>query len=1218
MMRSLRSLPLYALASALLCGTAAMAQQFAAPTVRIVNRIDESSLVMLRGNTHPAANAKNDLGRVSPALPMTDLILVLSRDPAQQAAFDKFVAGQYDANSPDFHHWLTPEQVGTNFGPSETDIATISLWLTGHGFSIGEVTKDRLSIRFSGTAAQVESTFHTEIHNLSVKGEPHIANMSDPQIPGALKPVVVGVKSLHNFFPRPLHRMGSQVTLSREAGGWKRTAGPTATPSNLSAAPKPETAGSSRTARSEFTINVPATGGTSGSPAYTEADVSPYDFATIYNVLPLWNKGIDGTGQTIAIAGTSDIGQNDISTFRTFFGLPTNLPANTPQILHPNPSLPGGDDPGICTSTSTTATCTIDDLIENSLDVEWSGSVAKNAQIVLVTAASQSATDDTLYDAESYIVSNVTAHILSVSYGECELEMGTSGNVEYNTLWQNAASEGIAVFVSSGDSGAASCDDGGDAGGTPYVAEYGTTVSGLASTPYNTAVGGTDFNWCSFLTLFNGGTCPATPYWNTTNTTPPGASNASISAVGYVPEMPWNDTCTNPSMLSTLIALAKYMGVAGVNNAEEGCNLITDNAKLLNAEYPFALDLVDTVGGGGGVSNCTVNSTTSTSTTIDPTSCSGGYAKPSWQAGVTGIPGDGKRDLPDVSFFASDGFITGSAYLICVSENGGEPCTYSTDAEPFASEVGGTSASTPPMAGVMALINQKVGSAQGFANPELYKLAAQQTYSNCSAETVTTNSSCLFNDIDAGSFTVPGTIAMACDYGAVSGKSPNCSASDSLQGVSDEVGILAGFNAGTGYDQATGLGSLNVANVVNAWPQTLGTAAATVTVTPALTTLNANQTLGVTVTVASSPTGGVTPTGTVTLTAGTYTSSATSISNAGTASFTVPAGSLAVGPDTLSVAYSGDATYGTSTGTASVTVTAGSLLTPTVSVTPPSLTLNSASTLSVPVTVSGSGAMPTGTVTLTAGTYTPSAQTLVNGAYTFTIPGNSLGSGPDTITVTYSGDGVIYGSATGTATVTVTESTFSLTNTPVAVTPAGGVAPGSSASAVVTVSGVAGYAGTVTVTCSLSNSPSGATDAPNCTGGGTSLAVTLPNTTTQTLTFTVTTTAPSTTTTALAYPKVGGKHRGLEGAGGGAVLALLLFLGIPARRRSWRAMLGMLVLMAALGSMAACGGGSSGGGGGTTQTDPGTSAGTYTFTVTGVGTPSVSPAVSATFTVVVN
>ena len=188
--------------TALVCSSALEAQGVA-PTIRIVDRIDESNLVTLKGNTHPAANAKNDRGRVSPDLPMTDLILVLSRSPEQQAAFEKFVAGQYDPESPDFHHWLTPEEVGEKFGPSETDIAAISNWLTGHGFSVDEVTNDRMSIRFSGTAAQVESTFHTEIHNLVVKNVAHIGNMSDPQIPAALAPAVVGVKALHNFFPRP-------------------------------------------------------------------------------------------------------------------------------------------------------------------------------------------------------------------------------------------------------------------------------------------------------------------------------------------------------------------------------------------------------------------------------------------------------------------------------------------------------------------------------------------------------------------------------------------------------------------------------------------------------------------------------------------------------------------------------------------------------------------------------------------------------------------------------------------------------------------------------------------------------------------------------------------------------------------------------------------------------------------------------------------------------
>jgi hypothetical protein len=285
-------------------------------------------------------------------------------------------------------------------------------------------------------------------------------------------------------------------------------------------------------------------------------------------------------------------------------------------------------------------------------------------------------------------------------------------------------------------------------------------------------------------------------------------------------------------------------------------------------------------------------------------------------------------------------------------------------------------------------------------------------------------------------------------------------------------------------------------------------------------------------------------------------------------------------------------------------------------VSPAASTLNSSATLSVPVTVTGTGPTPTGTVTLSSGSYNSGPFMLVGGAYTFNIPANSLDAGTDTLTVMYSGDSV-YGTLNGTATVTVTESTFSLNTSAIAVTPSGGVSPGSSATAVVTISDVAGYAGTITLTCSLTTSPANANDAPNCTGGGATLPVTLPSATVQTLTFTVTTTASSTTIEEDLKHKTASKHSGWAGAGGGAILAFLLFLGIPARRRSWRSMLGVLVVMVALGSLAGCGGGSNNNNT-TTVTDPGTTPGTYTFTVQGTGNPSVTPAVQATFTVTVN
>jgi Pro-kumamolisin, activation domain/Bacterial Ig-like domain (group 3) len=1236
-MRLMRLFPLLALASVLLSGvseTAASAQESATPTVRILNRIDEGDLVPLRGNTHPAANASNDRGPVSPSLPMTDLILVLSRDKAQQAAFDKFVASQYDSASPNFHQWLTPEQVGTNFGPSETDITTITHWLTGHGFTLTQITKDRLSIRFNGTAAQVESAFHTQIHNLSVRGVPHVANMTDPELPAALSSVVVGVKALHNFFPRPLHRVGSPVTRDRATGKWVRSAEPVTTAlrakAPLTAAPSAHAG--SPIAAPQFGISV------GGAEPYLAEDVGPYDFATIYNVLPLWNAKtpIDGTGQTIAIAGTSDIevgqattetgasGANDIATFRTFFGLPTGSAVNTPIRIS------GNSEPLTVCSSTTSTVCGTSDLLENTLDVEWSASVAKNAQIVLVASYPASTTDDNLYDSESYIVNNLTARIMNVSYGECELGNGTAGNVQYYDLWQTAASEGIAVFVAAGDSGSASCDQGGDEGGNnlPYPAEFGLTVSGLASTPYDTAVGGTDFNWCSLTAT----ECTAAPYWSSTNN----ASAGQSSALGYLPEVPWNDTCTNPLALQFMENF--WQGAATVTDAEQACNAFTVNALTLSNDGDGTLlYLVDTVGGGGGASSCVVNTTTSTSTTLGACTSSAtstgatsnpdtgaaqgsltvvknGWPKPSWQTGVSGIPADGVRDLPDVSFFASDGFLSGSAYVVCASDLA--PCSFSSKGVPTFVEVGGTSVATPTMAGVMGLIDEKIGAAQGNANAELYALAAKQTYSNCSAErgsgAPVTTGSCLFNDIDTG------TNAMACDYNdpvGVTLPTPNCTVLHS----GDVIGVLPGYSAAAGYDQATGLGSLNVANVVNAWTAVaLGTSTATVTVTPAPTTLPISEILPVTVSVAGPKTNvtsngtAVVPTGTVTLTAGTFTSQASALSSSGTSVVLVPANSLSVGTNSISVSYSGDVLYGAAAGSASVTGTVAAVLTPVVTVTPASSGVNSGASLSVQASVTGSGtSAPTGAVTLVGDGYNSGIQMLSNGAFTFNIPANVLSTGTATLTLTYFGD-QNYLSGTNTATVTVGESTFTLTPT----TPAA-IAPGASAMSTITVKAVSGYTGTVTLTCQEE------ADASPTTGDGASCSI--PTTAVAmgaTAVATVTTTAASTTVSRLASPRFGGKRRGWEGAGGGAVLALLWFVGVPARRRKWQSIVGVLFLTMALGSLAACGGGGgggggTGGGGGGTTTDPGTAAGTYTFTVVATGNPSVNPPVQTTFTVTV-
>jgi hypothetical protein len=635
--------------------------------------------------------------------------------------------------------------------------------------------------------------------------------------------------------------------------------------------------------------------------------------------------------------------------------------------------------------------------------------VAKGANIVLVVSGQRSTLTDTVYSSANYVVQNNTAKILNVSYGLCELFEGTSGNAAYNNLWESAAAEGIAVFVASGDSGSPACDQG-LTSSVPYGAKYGLSVSGLASTPYNTAVGGTDFNWCKPTVTSSGqavGCSTAAPYWNTTN------SSTGASANGYVPEVPWNNSCSSATVTAYLESLANFLHVTGVVDSETACNFVINNYQWIYQQYGVNLaGFVYPKGGGGGASNCTSGDGSTAA------SCTGGYTKPNWQTGVTGIPSDGKRDIPDVSFFASNGFFD-SAYLICVSATGACINSTSLTTEPVAQEVGGTSVSSPAMAGVMALINQKTGTPQGSPNAELYQLGTRQTYANCTAETAQVNNGCYFNDVDAS------TIAMPCKSGAL-----DCTVNHS----GDSYGILSGYTATSGFDPATGLGSLNVANVVNGWTSIFGTASVTVTVTPSQSSVLVNQSLTVTVNLTGDGTHGI-PTGNVALVGGGYIAVAGTLSN-GTFTFNIPAYSLAAGNDTLTVSYSGDGTYAGATGTASITV---SKLSSSVTAQPSTQTANANTAVVVVAYVAGSsgGPVPTGTMQMTGGGASPTTCTLNYGSCGLSVNANSLSNGTDTLTITYSGD-KNYSQSSTTATVTVNILTPTVTVLPLSGSPSAG------------------------------------------------------------------------------------------------------------------------------------------------------------------------------------
>ena len=671
----------------------------------ITSPINEANLVTLAGNTRPEANAANDLGRVSDDLAMPHMLLQLQRSPQQDAALDDFIQQLNNPKSSNYHQWLTASQFGARFGLAQNDLIAISGWLQSHGFTVDTVYTGGMSIDFSGTAGQVRNAFHTEIHNLSVGGQAHIANMSDPKIPAALAPAVAGVVSLHNFMPHPMYVRKPEYTVA----------------------------------------------GTS-----TSYLVTPQDVATIYNFNPEFAAKITGTGQTIVVVEDTNLYSTaDWTTFRTTFGLTRFTGATLTQV---HPASTGTNN---CSNPGTNG-----DSFEAAVDVEYATAAAPSAAIELASCSDTSTFGGLIALNNLVNASTTPPAIVSVSYGECEAVTGASANAAFKSVYSHAATEGVSVYVASGDTAADSCAQAlGES-----VATTGTSVIGWGSTPYNVAVGGTDFQDL-YLNDFS-------TYWNSTNTTYYG------SAKSYMPEIPWNDTCGS-NLLATYEGFTTTYGSTGL------CN--TDG-------------FIGTNGGGGGQSACATGAPAVSGVTGG--TCKG-YAKPSWQS-VYGNKADGVRDVPDVSLFASNGWLS-SYYVVCYSDKaeGGTACT---GAPSGWSGAGGTSFATPIMAGVQALINQKTGARQGLPNTALYALAAAE-YGTTGATSCNSElgngvaSTCTFHDVTEGSIDLPCTGTYTCydpsgTYGVLS-------ASDSTYKPT--------FQAAPGWDFASGIGSVNVANLVNNW-----------------------------------------------------------------------------------------------------------------------------------------------------------------------------------------------------------------------------------------------------------------------------------------------------------------------------------------------------------------------------------------------------------------
>jgi subtilase family serine protease len=760
--------------------------------------INEAVRHVLVGNTHPLATLAHSIGRLPSERLIEHMQLVLQRSPDEEAQLHTLIDALHDKTSPQYRHWLSAEEFGNQYGVSRADVAVIVRWLQAHGMRVDHVPLGRMFIEFSGTVGQIEAAFHTEMHALRVKGEDHIGNLRDPEIPAELAKTVYGVHALHDFMPHPMRKDHGAIRRDAATGAWHR-AGPSpndtlppfggqciansnctsgtcnvatglcacttntqcsATLSGAAASCDP-TAHTCVACQSNADCIGPSTCDTTlHACAETFHAVTPADFASIYNLNPLFAEGVTGTGQTVVVIEDNILKTTaDVTTFRTAFGL----------------SSYGGTF-AQKTASGTAATCSTPRVNtaegEAALDAEWAGATAPGAAIVLAACRDTVTTFGGLNALENLVNGASPPQVVSISYGECESDNGATANQSYVNAYQQAAALGVSVFVSSGDEGAASCD------ANQAVATHGIAVSGFASTPYNVAVGGTDF--MDYYNSQFGGPATST-YWSASNTSTFG------SALSYIPEIPWNDSCASQLIYSTpSIALGSYTQAYGATGF---CN------STIGADF-------QTTGAGSG----------------GPSSYS---TQPSWQTGVYGLPtkSGGKRNLPDVSLFAANGAF-GNFLLYCLTDTaeGGGPCVYSSSADSIALAAGGTSFAAPALAGIQALVNQKMGGAQGNPNYTYYKLAASQfgargsTRCNSSAGAPASPTlpepECIFNDVTVGD------IAVNCT-------GTNCfgSTGTTVDGVlsSSTTALSPAYSAAKGWDYATGLGSVNAYNLVNAW-----------------------------------------------------------------------------------------------------------------------------------------------------------------------------------------------------------------------------------------------------------------------------------------------------------------------------------------------------------------------------------------------------------------
>jgi hypothetical protein len=871
---------------------------------RIVEPLNNNQVTSVPGTAHPLAKPDYDQGPVDGSMKLEGLSMHFSPSAEQQAELDELLKEQQTPGSPNYHQWLTQQEYADRFGMSQADINKVTAWLTSQGFTVIDVATSRNTIRFSGTAALVQKAFHVQLHRYLIKGEMHFANPTNVQLPSAFASTVSHIGGLHDFRPKPHIRRA---------------------PGAHAASAKPEF--------------------TSGQTGNTY--VAPGDFAVIYDVKPLYTAGYTGTGMQIAVVGQTAIYPADLNAFRSAAGLSA---ANfTPICIE-------GSSSQYCQGSNQYSQ---NDMTEADLDVEWSGAVAQNATINFIYAGGQDPNVGVFsalqYAIQTYTVSGKVVPIISISYGNCEANLGTSTLNTLQQLVQQAVSQGQTVIAAAGDEGAADCED-----ATATQAVKGLAVDAPGSIPEVTSMGGSEFS---------GDQSSSSTYWSSN-----GSNDVITSAISYIPEEAWNDTNTSANQQNGGALSAGGGGVSSVFNQPTWQDWVTPTG-FSGTPMRFVPDMslnASPYHDGYLICSQIYNS----SNTPEGTSCTSGFrysdgslyvvggtsaAAPSF-AGILALIeqkantsfGNLNQAIYTVAqnSTAYGSTATSPAFHDITQGNNVVPCVSGTPNCPSGTtEIGYSAGAGYDLATGLGSIDANVLATDLIANESASATTITLTLSPASNITAGQSVTATATVTSSGGSTPAGTVNFLLNGSSVASVTLSAAGAAQTTVTFTTVGnntLVAAFSSNNlAFQSSSASQSVSVANAA-------GAASTSTSVTANPSSFAQGTAFTLTATVSSSTSGTIS--GNVVFTVGSTTLGTVTLAGSpATATLNVTASqsaALAVGTETITAAYQGSSSFANSSGSTQVTVTAA-----------PSVTL---SATNVTIGSTNNGASGTSTITATS------------------------------------------------------------------------------------------------------------------------------------------------------------------------------------------------------------------------------------------------------------